>query len=101
LISGCYLAFHLFFSCRKKKSTVQVDDSFDRLSDKFTGAPPKIQLCSKYERHTDHRTYVERKVLFEEIAKEVPPPELIRVGGKSGGGEEGGEEAAEEAGGDE
>merc|ERR1711915_602198 len=30
---------------------VQVDESFDRLADKFTSAPPKILLCSKYERH--------------------------------------------------
>ncbi|XP_055899627.1 troponin T-like isoform X3 [Biomphalaria glabrata] len=60
-------------------TTVQVDESFDRLADKFTSAPPKIQLCSKYERHTDHRSYKERMVLFEDLAKEPPPPELIRV----------------------
>ena len=46
----------------------------------FLFAQPKIQLCSKYERHTDHRTYVERKDLFEELAKEPPPPEIVRVG---------------------
>lgn len=66
----------------KKKATVQVDESFDRLADKFTSAPPKIQLCSKYERHTDHRTYVERKDLFEELAKDPPPPEIIHVSGE-------------------
>ncbi|KAH9491482.1 methionine permease [Bulinus truncatus] len=60
-------------------TTVQVDESFDRLADKFTSAPPKIQLCSKYERHTDHRSYKERMVLFEDLAKEPPPPELKRV----------------------
>ncbi|BFZ04864.1 hypothetical protein BsWGS_07903 [Bradybaena similaris] len=59
-------------------ATVQVDESFDRLADKFTSAPPKIQLCSKYERHTDHRSYKERMVLFEELAKEPPPPEIKR-----------------------
>ncbi|XP_025086360.1 troponin T, skeletal muscle-like isoform X5 [Pomacea canaliculata] len=73
-------------------SAVQVDESFDRLADKFTGAPPKIQLCSKYERHTDHRTYVERKVLFEDLAKEPPPPEIQHVRPVSEGGEQ--EEAA-------
>ncbi|XP_059154964.1 troponin T-like isoform X3 [Physella acuta] len=61
-------------------TTVQVDESFDRLADKFTSAPPKIQLCSKYERHTDHRSYKERMVLFEDLAKEPPPPEIKRVG---------------------
>lgn len=78
---------------KKKSGAVQVDESFDRLADKFTGAPPKIQLCSKYERHTDHRTYVQRKDLFEELAKDPPPPEIKRVGGEAGGAEEG--EAAE------
>ncbi|XP_041365191.1 troponin T-like isoform X2 [Gigantopelta aegis] len=62
-------------------STVQVDESFDRLADKFTSAPPKIQLCSKYERHTDHRTYNERQTLFEALAVEPPPPEIQHVGG--------------------
>lgn len=53
-----------------KRSAVQVDDSFDRLGDKFTSAPPKIQLCSKYEKHTDHRSYAERMDLFEQLSKE-------------------------------
>jgi len=70
---------------KKKGAAVQVDDSFDRLSDKFTGAPPKIQLCSKYERHTDHRTYADRMQHFEELAKEPPPPEIQHVGGGEGG----------------
>lgn len=61
-------------------AAVQVDESFDRLADKFTSAPPKIQLCSKYERHTDHRSYKERMVLFEELAKEPPAPEIKRHG---------------------
>ncbi|MEH0879094.1 hypothetical protein V6M80_12265 [Enterococcus faecium] len=79
---------------KKGVPAVQVDESFDRLADKFTGAPPKIQLCSKYERHTDHRTYVERKDLFEELAKEPPPPEIIHVV-PGQGGEEAAEQAAE------
>lgn len=60
-------------------SSVQVDESFDRLADKFTSAPPKIQLCSKYERHTDHRTYGERAELFEKLAIEPEPPEIEHV----------------------
>merc|ERR1719178_585329 len=67
---------------------VQVDESFDRLADKFTSAPPKILLCSKYERHTDHRSYGDRIVHFEELAKDPPPPVLQRVGGGGGGEEE-------------
>jgi len=67
-----------------KRAAVQVDESFDRLADKFTSAPPKIQLCSKYERHTDHRSYRERMDLFEELAKEPPAPEVDRVGGGAG-----------------
>ncbi|KAL8624054.1 hypothetical protein ACOMHN_019477 [Nucella lapillus] len=81
---------------KKKSGAVQVDESFDRLADKFTSAPPKIQLCSKYERHTDHRTYVQRKDLFEDLAKDEPLPEIQHVGGGEGG-EEGAQEAAEEA----
>jgi len=72
-----------------KRAAVQVDESYDRNSDKFTSAPPKIQLCSKYERHTDHRSYKERMDLFEELAKEPPAPEITHVGG-------GGEAAEEE-----
>nr|XP_022334987.1 troponin T-like isoform X8 [Crassostrea virginica]XP_022336071.1 troponin T-like isoform X8 [Crassostrea virginica] len=54
---------------RKGLSSAQVDESFDRLADKFAGAPPKIQLCSKYERHTDHRSYGQRLELFEELTQ--------------------------------
>jgi len=69
-----------------KRAAVQVDESFDRLADTHTSAPPKIQLCSKYERHTDHRSYKERMVLFEELAKDPPPPEIKKAG--AAGGEE-------------
>jgi len=77
----------------KGQKAVQVDDSFDRLADKYSSAPPKILLCSKYERHTDHRSYVDRMGYFEELAKDPPAPEIQRRGG-GGGGEE--EEAEEE-----
>lgn len=75
-----------------KRATVQVDEAFDRLADKYTSAPPKIQLCSKYERHTDHRSYKQRIDLFEEFTKEVPPTEVTKRA--AGGGEE--EAAGEE-----
>uniref|UniRef100_A0A0B6ZKU4 Troponin T n=1 Tax=Arion vulgaris TaxID=1028688 RepID=A0A0B6ZKU4_9EUPU len=78
-------------------ATVQVDESFDRLADKFTSAPPKIQLCSKYERHTDHRSYKERMVLFEELAKDPPPPEINRLGTPQKGQDEGAAETAQES----
>jgi len=78
---------------RRGVSSAQVDESFDRLADKFAGAPPKIQLCSKYERHTDHRTYGQRLVLFEELSKPLESP---KVGRKHGGEEEGGETAQAE-----
>jgi len=71
-----------------KRATVQVDESFDRLADKYTSAPPKIQLCSKYERHTDHRSYKQRVDLFEDLTKEVPPPEIMKAGGGGSAAEE-------------
>ncbi|XP_052067631.1 troponin T, skeletal muscle-like isoform X2 [Mytilus californianus] len=84
---------------RGNRSTmgVKIDESFDRLADKFINAPPKIQICSKYERHTDNRSYGDRMQLFEEFSKPKPPPEIIRhgKGGQTSGaedGEEGGEE---------
>jgi len=63
----------------KGKKAVQVDESHDRLADKHTNAPPKIQLCSKYERHTDIRSYGERIDLFEELGKEKPAPEIKKA----------------------
>ncbi|RUS86389.1 hypothetical protein EGW08_005839 [Elysia chlorotica] len=61
-------------------SSVQVDESFDRLADKFTSAPPKIQLCSKYERHTDLRSYKDRISHFETLAKDKFIVEGLRQG---------------------
>lgn len=60
-------------------SSVQVDESFDRLADKFTSAPPKIQLCSKYERHTDLRSYKDRISHFETLAKDSFAAEGLRL----------------------
>ncbi|VDI75365.1 troponin T, fast skeletal muscle [Mytilus galloprovincialis] len=84
---------------RGNRSTmgVKIDESFDRLADKFINAPPKIQICSKYERHTDNRSYGDRMQLFEEFSKPKPPPEIIRHGkGGTSGAEDGEEGGAEE-----
>nr|BAA22851.1 troponin T [Mizuhopecten yessoensis] len=54
-----------------KKRAVQVDDSFDPLAEKYTSAPPKVQMYSKYERHTDLRTYGTRVDYFETKAKKI------------------------------
>ncbi|XP_052825618.1 troponin T, skeletal muscle isoform X9 [Octopus bimaculoides] len=57
---------------KKTSGDVQrVDDSFDNLADKYAGCPPKILLHSKYERLTDHRSYCERKDLYEKVSKEL------------------------------
>ncbi|XP_052268341.1 troponin T, skeletal muscle-like isoform X2 [Dreissena polymorpha] len=65
----------------KKKgiASVQVDDSYDRMNDKFGNAPPKILLCSKYERHTDQRSFDQRYKLYEELSADKPLPELLRL----------------------
>ncbi|XP_055996885.1 troponin T, skeletal muscle-like isoform X7 [Ostrea edulis] len=84
---------------RKGLSSAQVDESFDRLADKFAGAPPKIQLCSKYERHTDHRSYGQRLELFEDLSKPIETvlqPKKDGDGEEDAGQEEGGEEGGEE-----
>ncbi|ESO86960.1 hypothetical protein LOTGIDRAFT_128132, partial [Lottia gigantea] len=56
--------------------------------------PPKIQLCSKYEKLTDRRTFGQRAELYEELSKEVPPPEIKRIRPVATVGDEGA--AAEE-----
>uniref|UniRef100_A0A194AM07 Putative troponin-T n=2 Tax=Pinctada fucata TaxID=50426 RepID=A0A194AM07_PINFU len=80
---------------KSRRGEARVDESFDRLADKFAGAPPKIQLCSKYERHTDHRSYDQRKDLYEELSKPIEPPKIGRrqdEEGEAAEAEEGGEE---------
>merc|ERR1711862_797371 len=49
----------------------RVDESFDKLADKYAGCPPKIMLHSKYERLTDHRNYDERRDLYYKIIAEI------------------------------
>jgi len=57
---------------KKTGSDIQrVDDSFDKLADKYAGCPPKIMLHSKYERLTDHRSYGERRDLYFKIMAEL------------------------------
>jgi len=79
----------------KGKKTVSSEN--DPLAEKYSGIPPKILLCSKYERHTDRRTYVERKDVFsgpiygEEVARILPGQ------GQGHAGEEDGETAEAEA----
>ncbi|XP_033752995.1 troponin T, skeletal muscle-like isoform X2 [Pecten maximus] len=54
-----------------KKRAVQVDDSFDPMAEKYSSAPPKVQMYSKYERHTDLRSYGNRVDYFETKAKKI------------------------------
>merc|ERR1712121_81527 len=57
---------------KKTGSDIQrVDESFDKLADKYAGCPPKILLHSKYERLTDHRNYDERRDLYYKIIAEL------------------------------
>jgi len=57
---------------KKTGSDIQrVDESFDKLADKYAGCPPKILLHSKYERLTDHRNYDERRDLYYKIIAEI------------------------------
>jgi len=71
-----------------KKMKAATVEGNDPLSEKYTTAPPKIQLCSKYERHTDRRNYTERKDVF---GGPTYAPETARIMPGEGGGEEGGE----------
>jgi len=36
-------------------------------------------LCSKYERHTDDRSFGQRFKLYEELSADKPLPELLRL----------------------
>ncbi|XP_069134143.1 troponin T, skeletal muscle-like isoform X3 [Argopecten irradians] len=54
-----------------QKRAVQVDDSFDPMAEKYSSAPPKVQMYSKYERHTDLRSYGNRVDYFETKAKQI------------------------------
>ncbi|KAL4225561.1 Troponin T [Mactra antiquata] len=53
----------------KKKgiSAVQYDDSYDRMNDRFSNAPPKILVANKYEAKLDRRPWNER---LDQFSKE-------------------------------
>lgn len=50
----------------KKKgiTSVQYDDSYDRMNDRFGNAPPKILVANKYEANLDRRTWDEKLKSF-------------------------------------
>ncbi|XP_067952007.1 troponin T, skeletal muscle-like isoform X3 [Watersipora subatra] len=48
-----------------KTSAGAADGGFDRLADKFPNVPPKVALCSKYDRQTDTRGFAERREMFK------------------------------------
>jgi len=43
---------------------VQLSDEVDMVQARFSGAPAKIEMYSKYERQKDKRPYTERKVIY-------------------------------------
>jgi len=48
-----------------KEGTVKrIDDSNDKIMERYAGAPLKVEMFSKYERQKDKRTYDDRKVLY-------------------------------------
>lgn len=48
-----------------KEGTVKrIDDSSDKIMERYAGAPLKVEMFSKYERQKDKRTYDDRKVLY-------------------------------------
>lgn len=49
----------------KGKKKGAADSQFDRLSDKYSQAPPKVLMFSKYERQTDSRKFGERMSIFQ------------------------------------
>jgi len=60
-----------------KEGTVKrLDDSSDRIMERFAGAPSKVEMFSKYERQKDKRTYVDRKVLYTGPMFGFPPERI-------------------------
>ncbi|KAL3843190.1 hypothetical protein ACJMK2_021140 [Sinanodonta woodiana] len=62
---------------RRALASAQVDESFDRLADKYTGAPPKIQVKSKYERDMDQQTFADKLRAFKKAADAERGPPVI------------------------
>lgn len=51
---------------KKGVASVQYDDSYDRMNDRFSNAPPKILVASKYESKVDRRPWEEKVKCFNE-----------------------------------
>jgi len=83
-----------------KEGTVKrVDDSSDRVMERFAGAPSKVEMFSKYERQKDKRTYDDRKVLytgpqFGSPPERIKPQKVVRWNEEGLPIYEGGEPAA-------
>lgn len=60
-----------------KEGTVKrLDDSSDKIMERFAGAPSKVEMFSKYERQKDKRTYVDRKTLYTGPMFGYPPDRI-------------------------
>jgi len=60
-----------------KEGTVKrLDDSSDKIMERFAGAPSKVEMFSKYERQKDKRTYDDRKVLYTGPMYGSPPDRI-------------------------
>jgi len=58
-----------------KRIQVSSED-VDEVQAKFSGAPAKVEMYSKYERQKDKRPYVERKVLYSGPQWGTPPDRI-------------------------
>jgi len=60
-----------------KEGTVKrIDDSNDKIMERYAGAPLKVEMFSKYERQKDKRTYDDRKVLYTGPQFGCPPERI-------------------------
>jgi len=60
-----------------KEGTVKrIDDTTDKIMEKYAGAPLKVEMFSKYERQKDKRTYVDRKTLYTGPQFGCPPERI-------------------------
>jgi len=58
-----------------KRIQVSSDD-VDMIQARFSGAPAKVEMYSKYERQKDKRPYVERKDMYSGPQWSVPPDRI-------------------------
>lgn len=60
-----------------KEGTVKrIDDTSDKIMEKYAGAPLKVEMFSKYERQKDKRTYDDRKTLYTGPQFGCPPERI-------------------------